>query len=196
MSGNHPEIVIISTSDGALIAEEMTKAGVTHCLTEPALPSDIYNKLMELTNRNWVDTITPNERPDQQADLSDRTVLLVEDVELNRLIVEELLSETGIHIEHAENGQLALSKFLAHPERYDLILMDLQMPVMDGISATKAIREAKVARSRDIPIYAMTAHTYKEDIDSCLDAGMNGHIAKPIDLTVLLKTLDDVFSAG
>jgi CheY-like chemotaxis protein len=112
-----------------------------------------------------------------------RTILIVEDVEINRLIVEEMLSETGLVVECAEDGRVAVDMYKADPDRYCLILMDINMPEMDGYTATRHIR----AESADIPIIAMTANVFQEDIDKCLSTGMNDHIGKPIDAGLLVS---------
>jgi CheY-like chemotaxis protein len=116
---------------------------------------------------------------DITVDWSGFTVLLAEDVEINREIVMMMLADTGIKIVCAENGQIAVDKFSVEPDLYDLVLMDMQMPVLDGISATKFIRTMKTPKAGQIPIIAMTANAFKEDIDACIEAGMNEHIAKP-----------------
>jgi signal transduction histidine kinase/AmiR/NasT family two-component response regulator len=130
-------------------------------------------------------------------DFKDQTLLLVEDVPINREIVIALLEETNVKIECAENGKAAVEIFCKDPERYDLIFMDLQMPVMDGYDATAAIREfeaktseTNVSKTSRIPIIAMTANAFAEDVENCLKAGMNGHIAKPIELDALLGIMD------
>jgi signal transduction histidine kinase/ActR/RegA family two-component response regulator len=116
-------------------------------------------------------------------DLSGKRILLVEDVEVNRLIVTSLLEDTGCEIDEAENGKIAVE--LANENDYDLILMDMQMPVMDGLTATREIRK----NNSFIPIIAMTANAFKEDAERCLEAGMNGHIAKPIDAASFIRIL-------
>ena len=118
-----------------------------------------------------------------------RTVLLAEDVEINREIVEIMLSDTGINLICAENGKEAVEKFMAEPDRYDLILMDIQMPVLDGLGATKQLRSSDNPRAVQIPIIAMTANAFKEDIDTCIDAGMDCHISKPITIDSFFKVL-------
>ncbi|GHU66430.1 hypothetical protein AGMMS49983_16060 [Clostridia bacterium] len=119
------------------------------------------------------------------------TALLAEDIEINREIVESLLEPTGLAIEGAENGSLALEMFRKNPERYDIILMDVQMPVMDGYTATKRIRALGVStqKGKDIPIIAMTANVFKEDIERSRAVGMNAHIGKPIDLNEMVHVL-------
>jgi signal transduction histidine kinase len=118
------------------------------------------------------------------------TILIAEDVEINREIVEISLAETGANIVSAENGKEALDIFSARADQINLILMDVQMPVMDGLSATKQIRAIGSERAKKIPIIAMTANAFMEDIDICISAGMNGHIAKPIDMNNFFRVLD------
>ena len=121
------------------------------------------------------------------------SILMAEDVEINREIVEISLVETGVNITSAENGKEAVEKFSANPDRYDLILMDIQMPVMDGLTATKQIRAMDIQKAKEIPIIAMTANAFKEDIDICAEAGMNEHVAKPINIDIFLKLLEKYF---
>jgi CheY-like chemotaxis protein len=117
------------------------------------------------------------------------TILVAEDVEVNREIVSALLEPTGIEVDYAFDGEQAIMMFNARQERYDLILMDVQMPGTDGIVATHIIREAGTEKAKNIPIVAMTANVFKEDIDSCLDAGMNDHLGKPLDLGQMVTKL-------
>ncbi|MDL2290846.1 response regulator [Desulfovibrio sp. OttesenSCG-928-F20] len=124
-----------------------------------------------------------------------KRVLLVEDIEVNQLIAMELLGDTGVEVECAENGQQALDMFLRDHDRYDLILMDMQMPVMDGLEATRQIRASGMPNAKTIPIYAMTANAYKEDAEACLQAAMNGHIPKPIDVGVLYRAMEAAFTS-
>jgi signal transduction histidine kinase/ActR/RegA family two-component response regulator len=115
-----------------------------------------------------------------------RTLLLAEDIAINREIVIALLEDTGITIDCAENGKAALEMFSSSPGRYDMIFMDVQMPVMDGYEATRAIRRLDLPRAKTIPIVAMTANAFAEDVENCRKAGMNDHIAKPVDVDALL----------
>ena len=117
-------------------------------------------------------------------------ILLVEDIEVNRLIVQELLAPYNLIIETAENGHEALDLFIrSDPEYYNLIIMDIQMPVMDGYEATTIIRALPRKDAKDIPIIAMSANAYKEDVEQSLAVGMNGHIGKPIDIDEMIKIL-------
>jgi CheY-like chemotaxis protein len=122
-------------------------------------------------------------------DLSGVHILFAEDMEINREIFIALLEETHINIDIAVNGAIAVSKFRENPEKYDLIVMDVQMPEMDGYQATRTIRAMDTPKAKIIPIIAMTANAFKEDVDRCLGAGMNDHLAKPIDEKSVLEKI-------
>jgi CheY-like chemotaxis protein len=125
------------------------------------------------------------------ASFEGRRVLLAEDVEINREIVSALLEPTKLVIDCAENGAEAVRLFNAHPEQYDLILMDVQMPEMDGYEATRRIRdiEAQGNAPKQVPIIAMTANVFREDIEKCLASGMNDHVGKPLNYEDVLAAL-------
>jgi signal transduction histidine kinase/ActR/RegA family two-component response regulator len=128
---------------------------------------------------------------EQGADFSGRRILLVEDVEINAEIMGALLEPTGLEIDNAYNGKEAVKIFREHPGRYDLVFMDVQMPEMDGYEATRRIREfeASAGKAGRVPIVAMTANVFKEDIENCRAAGMDDHIGKPIDFNAVLEKL-------
>ena len=123
----------------------------------------------------------------QRADLRGRTALLAEDIEINREIVTAFLEERGMDVDCAPDGRAAVETFLRDPARYDIVFMDVHMPVMDGLEATRAIRALELPRARTVPIVAMTANAFVEDVRRCLEAGMDDHIAKPIDLDTLYR---------
>ncbi|AEF82363.1 ATP-binding protein [Leadbettera azotonutricia] len=130
-------------------------------------------------------------------DLAGKRILLVEDIEVNRLIITEILSDSRVDIIQAENGQDAVEKFGASPQHFfDLIFMDVQMPVMDGYEAAQAIRGMDREDAAGVPIIAMTANAYQEDINMALAAGMNGHVSKPIDFEKVNKLLYDILVKG
>jgi signal transduction histidine kinase/CheY-like chemotaxis protein len=116
-------------------------------------------------------------------------ILLVEDVEINREIVIALFEQTHLEIDCAENGAQAVQKFSENPDKYGLIFMDVQMPEMDGYEATKCIRELDIPKAKTIPIIAMTANVFREDVEKCLHVGMNGHVGKPLDFGEVLEKL-------
>ncbi|QQO09951.1 response regulator [Breznakiella homolactica] len=129
-------------------------------------------------------------------DLKGRRILIVEDIEINRIILKELLAETGMAIEEAEDGVQALDKFNASPENYyNLIFMDIQMPNMDGYETARQIRASGRGDAASVPIIAMTANAYREDIEKAMASGMNGHLAKPVDIQAVLRLLSDKLSA-
>ena len=136
------------------------------------------------------DTIDNTEKT-YDYDFSGKTILLAEDIAINREIVLVLLEGFSVTIECAENGQEAVDLFTANPQKYDLIFMDIQMPVMDGYTATKAIRNSGVANAQTVPIVAMTANAFAEDVAQCKAVGMDDHIAKPIDINLLLHKMND-----
>jgi len=141
------------------------------------------------SNANGLPDTERNEGPAQADQYEGYNVLLVEDVEINREIVIALLEPTLLKIDCAENGAEAVRMFKEAPERYNIIFMDVQMPVMDGFEATRIIRALNTPNAKTIPIIAMTANVFKEDIDNCLKAGMNCHIGKPIDFDAVLRIL-------
>jgi CheY-like chemotaxis protein len=118
-----------------------------------------------------------------------KRILIAEDIEINQEIVKELLSFSGVQIDCASNGKEAVEKFKSSPQSYDLILMDCMMPMMDGYEATQMIRALDEPKSTQIPIVAMTANVFREDIDKCLAVGMNDHIGKPIDQKKLVQVI-------
>jgi CheY-like chemotaxis protein len=129
---------------------------------------------------------------DSVKQLAGMSILVVEDNELNMEIARDILLEEGVKITEAGNGKMALDIFMASkPGTYDLILMDIMMPVMNGYDATRAIRTSAHPEATTIPIVAMTANAYREDVEMAMEAGMNAHVAKPIDIEVLLSVLEE-----
>ncbi|MDR1736819.1 MAG: response regulator, partial [Oscillospiraceae bacterium] len=122
-------------------------------------------------------------------DFSGHTILLAEDIEINREIVADLLDSTNLTVIFAEDGQQALRLFMKTPEKFGMIFMDVQMPVMDGYEATRRIRALDITRAKEVPIVAMTANVFREDIERCLEAGMNAHIGKPFSFEEVLAML-------
>ena len=138
---------------------------------------------------------TPKERHTTAVDFSTMRLLLVEDVDINREIATMLLKNLGFQIDIAVNGKEAVEKVASsEPGYFDVVLMDIQMPVMDGYDATRGIRGLEDEKLSRIPIIAMTANAFSEDVKKARDVGMNGHIAKPIDVNVMKSTLTEVLS--
>jgi CheY-like chemotaxis protein len=189
-------VVMISSADLSVIEEEGTHAGVDKFLPKPLFPSTVVDCINQClgVNVNPAKAAADAEESGETADdFAGRCLLLAEDVEINREIVLALLEPTNLRIECAENGAEAVKLFSADPERYDLILMDVQMPEMDGYEASRQIRVLDAPKAAAVPIIAMTANVFREDIEKCLAAGMDAHLGKPLDagemLTVLRKYL-------
>ncbi|MCL2705134.1 MAG: response regulator [Spirochaetaceae bacterium] len=185
---DEPVIIMISSIEWQQIEAEAKGVGIDKFLPKPIFPSDF----IECINKYFgIDLL--NEEKKDTSEMIDRfwgyRVLLVEDVEINREIVIASLEPTLVEIDCAENGVEAVRMFSENPERYNIIFMDLQMPEMDGYQATRAIRALDSKRAKDIPIIAMTANVFKEDVDNCLSTGMNDHIGKPVDFDAVLQTL-------
>jgi len=182
-----PVIVLFSSAYWNDISNNARDADIDKFLQKPLFRSDIVDVLNEYIG---VGTMAEHsERSEEPTDYTGSIILLAEDVEINREIVLSLLAHTGLAIDCAENGLQAVSMFKAAPEKYGMIFMDVQMPEMDGYAATRAIRALDVPRSMTIPIIAMTANVFREDIEKCLDAGMNGHIGKPCNVDNILEQL-------
>ena len=182
-------IIILTAYDWADIEEEARAAGVTAFCEKPLFLSELRRVLAEPFGAE------PACRPVQlnAETFKGKKILLVEDNELNREIAVEILKEAGFEVESAEDGEIAVRKMKqAADGQYDLILMDIQMPNMDGYEATRQIRALPDAAKAGIPIFAMTANAFEEDRQNALKAGMDGHIAKPLDIPHLLQVLADV----
>ena len=186
--GTRCPIIILTAYDWADIEDEARAAGVTAFCEKPLFLSELRRVLAEPFRAE------PASEPAQPtaADLKGKKLLLVEDNELNREIALEILKEAGFVVDTAEDGAVAVQKIKqAAPGQYDLILMDIQMPNLDGYEATRQIRALPDAEKASIPIFAMTANAFEEDRQNALEAGMNGHIAKPLDVPHLLRVLAD-----
>ncbi|MDR1874294.1 MAG: response regulator [Synergistaceae bacterium] len=181
-------VIMISSMEWNVIENEAKSAGVNKFLPKPLFPSTIADCVNECLG---VENLSATESPqDGETDCFDGChVLLAEDIEINREIVLALLEPTALAIDCAENGAEALKLFSENPDRYDVIFMDVQMPEMDGYEATRRIRALDVPGAKTIPIVAMTANVFREDIEKCLDAGMNDHVSKPLDFNDVLERL-------
>jgi CheY-like chemotaxis protein len=125
----------------------------------------------------------------RSGEFAGRRMLLAEDVDVNREIMQFLLEDSGLEIDCAENGQEALDMVAADPGRYDVVFMDMQMPIMDGCEATRRIRALPDPEASKLPIIAMTANVFREDVETCLEAGMDDHVGKPVNIDDIYKKL-------
>ncbi len=187
--GDEVPIIVLTAYDWSDIEEEALEAGVTAFCSKPLFASELRTCLRSVVCPNQ------NKSTESKPQTVNHTgrILLVEDNELNQEIAEAILLEAGFTVEIAENGQIAVD-MLKHsePGYYRLVLMDIQMPVLNGFKAAKAIRQLENRQLANIPILAMTANAFEEDKQEALRCGMNGHIAKPIDMDMLFETLDKV----
>ena len=182
-------IIILTAYDWSDIEVEAKAAGVTAFCSKPMFLSDLRETLMSALGQKRTDA-AQELLPEKQEDFKGRSILLVEDNELNREIALEILSECGFQVDTAENGAVAVEKVrTSAPGRYDLVLMDVQMPVMDGYTATRQIRALEDPALAGIPILAMTANAFDEDRRNALASGMNGFLSKPIMVGDLVQEL-------
>ena len=186
--GETPYIVLLSNMSPDDIQEQAAAVGVNRVLIKPLFSSSI----MDVIHESLGCPQHPVEESLAEDDLSGLTgyrLMVVEDIAINREILLSLLEPAHMDITCAENGHMALALFRNNPDAYDLILMDLQMPEMDGYEATRQIRALKHPRAGEIPIIAMTANVFREDIEKCLETGMNDHLGKPIEHGEFVKKL-------
>lgn len=186
--GDSAPIIILTAYDWTDIENEAREAGVTAFCSKPLFMSELRTVMAK-----------PFREPEQQeektdiADFKGKCVLLAEDNEMNQMIAEMILKESGFTVEIAANGKTAVQKVKDAPAgTFDVILMDIQMPVMDGYEATRLIRGMEDKAKAGIPIVAVTANAFEEDRQLALDAGMNGHLAKPYDIPKIMETLQEL----
>jgi CheY-like chemotaxis protein len=189
LTGEKSFVIMLSMTDWRTIEKEAIEAGVNQFVPKPLFPSVLINVINECIEIPRDGSGRQDGSANTGYNFKDFTILVAEDVVINREILISLLEETNISIEFAQNGTNAVSMFKMHPERYSLILMDLNMPEMDGYEATRAIRSLDLPRAKDICIIAMTANVFREDIEKCLATGMNDHIGKPIASEALYEKL-------
>ena len=187
--GEQVPIILVSAYDWSDIEESAKEAGADGFISKPLFKSTLYRAINELLNL----TEATDANEDDHSDIAGMRVLAAEDNDINWEILNMLLDMHGIESVRAENGQIAVDMLASsQPGDYDLVFMDVQMPIMNGIEATKAIRALPGEWPSTIPIIAMTADAFSEDVAKCMDAGMNGHIAKPIDIKIVLKEIRGV----
>ncbi len=185
-------IIILTAYDWSDIEVEAKAAGVTAFCAKPMFLSDLRETLMSALGQKPTDAVQ-GLLPEKNADFKGKHILLVEDNELNREIAQEILREYGFLVDSAENGAVAVEKVsTAAPGSYDLVLMDVQMPIMDGYTATRKIRALDDPARAKLPILAMTANAFDEDRRNALESGMNGFLSKPIVIDDLVQELHKI----
>ncbi|MBR3056597.1 MAG: response regulator [Clostridiales bacterium] len=184
--GAETPILLISAYDWSDIEDSAKDAGANGFVSKPLFRSTIYDKINDLMGKESR-SIEPE---DDYSDLQGMHILVAEDNDINWEIISAMLDMFGITTDRAENGRVCVDMVQAAEEgRYDLVFMDIQMPEMNGLDATRAIRKSENPRTASIPIVAMTADAFSENVSECLNAGMNGHIAKPVDIKLVIKEI-------
>ena len=186
IAGNDISILLVSAYDWTQIEEDAKQAGVNGFISKPLFRSSLFKKISEVLGLE--ENITSQE--ENNSDLKDMRILVVEDMDVNWEVISTLLDMYGIKSRRAENGKVAVDMLKSiQPTDYDVVFMDIQMPVMNGLEATREIRKLENPYAAGIPIIAMTADAFSENVAECFEAGMNGHIAKPIDINNVIKEL-------
>ncbi|MDR0831812.1 MAG: response regulator [Bacillales bacterium] len=186
---NPPMVVFLRAKDWTGLEDKARNLEIKQYLIKPIFPSDIVNLLNISLDVKQV-VIESKETTLTIPDLSNKCLLCAEDIDINREILQALLLETKVNIDFAYDGKIALEMFKENPQKYDLIFMDIQMPVMDGYTATRAIRNLPLKEAKEIPIVAMSANVMREDVQKSLASGMNDHVGKPIDIKQVINALN------
>ena len=188
--GSSAPIIILTAYDWADIEQEAREAGVTAFCAKPLFLSELRAVLSEPFRRGAESVETAGETA---YDFTGRRILLAEDNEMNQMIALAILEEAGFAVEVAEDGQIAVERMQSRPAHYyDVVLMDVQMPHMDGYEASRRIRALDDPPKASIPIIAVTANAFEEDRKIALESGMNGHLAKPYDVAEIMRTLHEI----
>ncbi|MCL2865816.1 MAG: response regulator [Lachnospiraceae bacterium] len=184
---SNPVVILFSSIDWNVIEKEARHSGIDLFIPKPLFKSTIVDAVNRCLGSEKA--MKNNAISGQKIDFAGHSILLVEDVDINREVVEALLAPLNLQIACATNGREAYEMFQANPDDYEVIFMDIQMPELDGYEATKLIRALDIPKAATVPIIAMTANVFKEDIEKCLRVGMNAHIGKPIDYQEVLGML-------
>jgi CheY-like chemotaxis protein len=183
--GHGTPIIILTSYNWDDIEDEARKAGVDTFAAKPLFAGTVMDEFQEAFKKKNAKLIR------ETVDLAGRRVLLAEDVAVNAEIMMMMLSMRQMQIDHAENGKVAVEMFAGHePGYYDAILMDMRMPEMDGLEATRAIRAMDRKDAKEIPIIALTANAFDEDVQRSMQAGLNAHLSKPVEPETLFVTLE------
>ena len=184
--GDEVPIILLTAYDQGEIPEEAKEAGVSASLEKPLFMSELRDVLAGLFGKS-----EGEEKKQEKKDFAGKRVLLAEDNEMNQIIAEAILTEVGLLVDIAEDGEVAVQKMKDHPAGfYDIVFMDIQMPKKDGYEAAKEIRELEDEAKANIPIVAVTANAFEEDKKIALEAGMDSHLAKPYDIPKMMETLE------
>ena len=184
-------VIILTSFNWDEIIDEALHAGVDSFLAKPLFASNVLDEFERIARKNNLNMF----REDARADLRGKRVLLAEDVLINAEIMRELLRIREVEVDHADNGRAALEMFEnSAPGYYDAILMDVRMPEMDGLEATERIRKLDREDARTVPIIAMTANAFDEDVQRSLQAGMNAHLSKPVEPQLLYRTMEELIA--
>ena len=192
IAGNDISILLVSAYDWTQIEDDAKQAGVNGFISKPLFRSSLFKKISEVLGLE--ENIVTQE--ENNSDLADMNILVVEDMDVNWEVISTLLEMYGIKSRRAENGKIAVDMLRnIKPTEYDVVFMDIQMPVMNGLEATRKIRKLENPYAASIPIIAMTADAFSENVAECFDAGMNGHIAKPIDINNVIREIRKIRQA-
>jgi len=185
--GSETPIVILTSYSWEDIADEAREAGVDTFVAKPLFAGNVLDEFREAFRRKNVRLVR------ETADLKGKRVLLAEDMPVNAEIMMMILSMREMEVDLAQNGREAVEMFAGHPaDHYAAILMDMRMPEMDGLEATRAIRQMDRADAGEIPIIALTANAFDEDVQRSMQAGLNAHLSKPVEPEALFRTLEDL----
>ncbi|MBO5497701.1 MAG: response regulator [Oscillospiraceae bacterium] len=191
--GHESASVILTAYRWDDVLEEAVEAGVDSFLPKPLFAASVLEEFKAALKRK---NIQANEQQ-EKADLTGRRILLAEDVDVNAEIIRMVLQMREMEADRAENGRKAVELFAAHPAGYyDAILMDMRMPEMDGLEATRTIRAMERDDAKTIPIIALTANAFDEDVQRSMQAGLNAHLSKPVQPELLFETLESLIPAG
>ena len=182
-------VIILTSFSWDEIMDDALHVGVDSFLAKPLFASNVIDEFERIARRNSMSLYKEKER----ADLMGKHILMAEDVQINAEILKQIITMRQAEADHASNGRIALEMFENSPEgHYDAILMDVRMPEMDGLEATRAIRAIDRPDAKSIPIIALTANAFDEDVQRSLQAGMNAHLSKPVDPEHLYQTLEEL----
>ena len=187
--GDETAIIILTAYNWDDIIDEATAAGVDSFIAKPLFSSNLLEEFKNALHKKKISALNKKNK----ADLTGRKILLAEDMPVNAEIMMMVLQMREMIPEHAENGKIAVEMFeKSEPNYYSAILMDMRMPEMDGLEATKKIRALDREDAKKIPIIALTANAFDEDVQRSLQAGLNAHLSKPVDPDILFETLENM----